>query len=143
MHALKGIGTTGAAMAVLASAPGQAVETSHTVKASLCPLFNEVHATCRTTHRKCNAIDCGSLTFDCRLEQDGRTLASEARVFAELQSDGRFRSHLNARLAQGASVWYCGINASRYRNWLGSTLIGQSTGQDCVNWNAGGGGPQN
>lgn len=112
------------------SATSGAVEISHTAHLWFCEHERQAHGLCRTSHSSCG-WDCRSLDFDCSVQRQSRTLAREVLAYDPVAAEGRYSAVVNAPLYGSGSISYCASNRSKYRNVLGTVVLGQKSREDC------------
>lgn len=114
----------------LLSATSGAVEIRHTAHLWFCENERQAHGLCRTSHSSC-AWDCQSLNFDCSVQRQSRTLGRHVVVHDDVASEGRYSTVVNVPLYGSGTISYCARNSSKYRNLLGTVVLGQPSQEDC------------
>ena len=112
------------------SAVSGAAEIRHTAYLWFCENERQAHGLCRTSHASCG-WDCRSLDFECAVDRQSVTLKSVTRHVAALEDVGNYSTVLDVPLYGSATVTYCASNTSKYRNILGTVLLGQSSKEYC------------
>jgi len=117
------------------SAVSGAAEIRHTAHLWFCENERQAHGLCRTSHSSCG-WDCTSLDFKCAVDRRSVTLKSVAWHRSAVGDEGRYSSVLDVPLYGSGSITYCASNTSKYRNIMGTVLLGQSTVEDCLGYSA-------
>ena len=112
------------------SAASGAAEIRHTAYLWFCENERQAHGLCRTTHSSCG-WDCRSLDFECAVDRQSVTLKSVRRHVSALEDVGHYSTVLDAPLYGSATITYCASNTSKYRNIMGTVLLGQSSQEQC------------